>query len=65
MQLYEELFYCIGELYRAFSNDRTTEAWMADILPTLRDWIMVKGSSGPVVCWRDSDTIIFTCVYCC
>jgi len=39
MQLYEELFYCIAELYRAFADARTSETWTVDILPRLRDWI--------------------------
>ncbi len=36
--LYEELHWMIGQLFRAFSDDRTARTWRTEAIPALRAW---------------------------
>jgi hypothetical protein len=39
MYLYEDLWFVIGELYRAFAEERTAPTWKSETLPAIRRWV--------------------------
>ena len=45
MYCLEELTYLVGELFRRFARERTSDAWHEDILPAMREWV-AEGLGG-------------------
>lgn len=39
MYLYEELWFIVGALYRAFARERTAGSWHSETLPAVRRWV--------------------------
>ena len=39
MYLYEELWFIVGALYRAFARERTAGSWHSQTLPAMRRWV--------------------------
>ena len=39
MYLYEDLWFCLGQLYEAFAKSRVSEEWEKTVLPGMKNWI--------------------------